>query len=102
MTNKLRPCPFCGNKDIWISEWKDFVSIKCGQCETKVGASDEKTAVEYWNHRPIEDALRAENEKWREQYSEATMNNLEKINECNRLEEEVQRLQEELEKLKQS
>lgn len=52
----LKPCPFCGSEDFLISERKDFVSVKCGQCETKVGARDVKTAIEYWNYRPIEDA----------------------------------------------
>ena len=54
----LKPCPFCGSRDFIISEWKDFVSIKCGQCEAKVGALDEKTAIEYWNTRPVEDELK--------------------------------------------
>ena len=63
---ELKPCPFCGGEDFLISEWKDFVSIKCGQCETKVGALDEKTAVKYWNSRPIEDAKDKEIKRLRE------------------------------------
>lgn len=66
MTEKLKSCPFCGGKDFLISEWKDFVSIKCGQCETKVGALDEKTAVEYWNTRPSEEELEKEIKRLRE------------------------------------
>ena len=55
---ELEPCPFCGSRDFVVSERKDFVSIKCGQCKAKIGALDEKTAVEYWNTRPVEDELK--------------------------------------------
>lgn len=67
---KLKPCPFCGGEDFLISERKDFVSIKCGQCETKIGALDEKTAVGYWNNRPIEDAKDEEIKRLREALEE--------------------------------
>lgn len=78
----LKPCPFCGSEDFLISEWKDFVSVKCGQCETKVGAQDEKTAIEYWNYRPIEDAkdeeikqLKSENARLQKELNEAIEQN---------------------------
>ena len=53
----LKPCPFCGGEDFQIYTEGSVYVVKCGQCETKVGALDEKTAIEYWNARPIEDEL---------------------------------------------
>lgn len=66
MTKGLKPCPFCGGEDFQIYKEGSVYAVKCGQCETKVGALDEKTAVEYWNNRPIEEAQAAEIKRLRE------------------------------------
>ena len=64
MTDKieLKPCPFCGGKAFWDSEFSG-VYCNCG-AEFTFFESD-KEAAEKWNSRPIEDALQAENERFR-------------------------------------
>ena len=62
--SELKPCPFCGSEGAILDEpfYEDeygcFCNKKCGA----VGPCDEdgEKAIEFWNTRPIEDALRAE------------------------------------------
>ena len=50
--NTLKPCPFCGGKNVLSTELQDGLPfIAYCQC----GAENE---AEYWNTRPIEDDLR--------------------------------------------
>ena len=55
MSEELRPCPFCGGDKIEPSRF--YMQQQCQLCRADAGL---------WNKRPIEDALRAENEKLRE------------------------------------
>jgi len=51
--NTLKPCPFCGGKNVLSTELQDGLPfIAYCQC----GAENE---AENWNTRPIEDELRA-------------------------------------------
>lgn len=60
---ELKPCPFCGEMAFWDSE---FAGIYC-RCGAEITfCESDKEAAEKWNTRPIEDALRAENERLRE------------------------------------
>ena len=57
---ELKPCPFCGARGMF--EPSGMASVYCYECES--GATGFLSSVEeaaaVWNHRPIEDALRAE------------------------------------------
>ena len=64
---KLKPCPFCGGKAFWDSEFSG-VYCHCG-AEITFCESD-KEAAERWNTRPIEDALKEENKRLREALEE--------------------------------
>jgi hypothetical protein len=44
----LRPCPFCGNEDVYAQK----NGVTCFNCAALCAVS-----VENWNRRPIEDAL---------------------------------------------
>lgn len=64
---ELKPCPFCGGKAFWDSEFSG-VYCHCG-AEITFCESD-KEAAEKWNTRPIEDALKEENKRLREALEE--------------------------------
>ncbi len=58
---KLKPCPFCGEKEeIKMDLSMHGVCYYCLECwaESRRGENSQH-AAEYWNSRPIEDALRA-------------------------------------------
>lgn len=48
---KLKPCPFCGGKNIRI--WKTSAPfVSCDDCLANTGSAlTKKEAVEYWNRR---------------------------------------------------
>lgn len=53
---KIEKCPFCGSPAEFTSESKEFVRCSKGlQCPTEGAVF----ALEDWNIRPVEDALRA-------------------------------------------
>lgn len=73
MFDELKPCPFCGGEaPIVVKEvqYPDtpharmWYAVECNACDV-VGDWDlgESGAVEKWNTRPGESALRAENER---------------------------------------
>lgn len=65
---ELKPCPFCGGEaTLTKNEKSSIFYVFCKEC-LRYGVGDEisKKAVEYWNARPIEDALRAKNKRLRE------------------------------------
>lgn len=62
----LKPCPFCGDSGFSVLKEGSIYVIQCGSCLCKTGAMTEKDVIEYWNGRPIEDALTAENNRLRE------------------------------------
>jgi len=75
MTEKLKPCPFCAGKNPRITTTTAYpdtpretvwYAIECNICDA-TGDWDlgESGAIAKWNTRPVEDALRAENERLR-------------------------------------
>ena len=58
MSEKLRPCPFCGGTKICTEK-----GINLNYCDNCSAESN----IEHWNTRPIEDALQAENEWLKEE-----------------------------------
>ena len=62
MTSELKPCPFCGNPPIF-KELNGLYLRGCSRgypCPEPVIFDSKAEAIETWNHRPGEDALRAE------------------------------------------
>ena len=59
MTEELKPCPFCGGTNCGVRAGTDQIWCVCGG-HSPYG----------WNSRPIEDKLRAENERLREALEE--------------------------------
>jgi len=62
MSEELKPCPFCGTDIILEGSLSDGEWYICDYC----GAESGGDGVNGWNTRPIEDTLRAENERLRE------------------------------------
>jgi len=60
MSEELKPCPFCGGSKVQIIDYEFTDQIECDECGNLVRPS-------CWNTRPIEDALRAENKRLREE-----------------------------------
>jgi hypothetical protein len=66
MTDELKPCPFCGSDNKDIKNIKHRRSdVKCYNCRAR---GPWRCSTIDWNHRPIEDALRAENARLREEF----------------------------------
>ncbi len=55
MTEKLKPCPFCSEKELFIYEGVLYSYVKCQTCGTegpsKYNEATEK-AIKSWNTRP--------------------------------------------------
>lgn len=92
---ELKPCPFCGGKSVLAENHNSFFYTGCCDC----GASHEPHYVQYyaqkgdlvkvWNHRPIEDALRAESQKWENHLSSAEQEICDKECEIEELEKQL-------------
>jgi hypothetical protein len=55
MIEKIKSCPFCGGKKIWVCRTNENACwIRCDKCwgETE-SASDRKTAIKNWNRERI-------------------------------------------------
>lgn len=84
MSKKLKPCPFCGSKPLRVhSALNEYHSVApkigCSHCRYIIQAPDlaidmnksvkencdfeDQQTISYWNARPAEDALKAENER---------------------------------------
>jgi hypothetical protein len=64
--DELKPCPFCGNKqiDCYADIHRDWY-CECDTCGVELyGASEEEVRIK-WNTRPIEDKLNEEIETWK-------------------------------------
>ncbi|MBE0574194.1 hypothetical protein IH575_04805 [Candidatus Dojkabacteria bacterium] len=61
----MKPCPFCGETPIVHTRKNGIVSVECSTRHGCVLSSGWSTPTQ-WNKRPIEDQLRAENERLRE------------------------------------
>lgn len=53
MADNLKPCPFCGNKEINVRKGKYAWNIECQniECNAAVTKVYKKTAIEAWNRR---------------------------------------------------
>lgn len=51
MSEKLKPCPFCGGEAVYDRDWKD---VQCRVCNARIANNFQrkKDAVEAWNTRP--------------------------------------------------
>lgn len=64
--SELKPCPFCGEDNLMVLQRSGAgiygPRLQCGTCNTiRLMVADEPSpAIDEWNHRPVEDALRAE------------------------------------------
>ena len=63
--SKLKPCPFCGGKDIVRTNKSTTCADHCLYVN--------EMSLEDWNNRPIEDELRAEKEKFRRMWIDDTV-----------------------------
>lgn len=67
MSEKLKPCPYCGSKD--VMSFKDFgestFNIYCSFCGMTILFATELRMIEFWNSRPIEVRLSAELMKYK-------------------------------------
>lgn len=64
--DKLKPCPFCGRQAEVEQPGSARQSniVECSDCGCRLESSDQMPGYDLsWNVRPIEDALRAENER---------------------------------------
>ena len=60
--SELKACPFCGSTDLATESFGERRHcVVCEKCECSTGYMlDDDEAIEAWNTRPLEDALRAE------------------------------------------
>jgi Lar family restriction alleviation protein len=59
---KLKPCPFCGSKDIKIgmTEALEFLYCYCNSCNSKGELCNmEESAIEAWNRRVSDERRRS-------------------------------------------
>jgi len=70
---KLRECPFCGSANIELDAYAESYPVaRCTCCDAKIEVRyGKKIAAEAWNARPLEDALRVENARMKEQIAQA-------------------------------
>lgn len=67
MSDELKPCPFCGGEAVLNTESFSGVEVFCIDCIIGTGTrSSIRDAINMWNTRPAEDALKAENERLKE------------------------------------
>ena len=55
MTEKLKPCPFCGSRSVYVEQIGSgcYFNVCCCNCLANVPLSGSReTAVEAWNRRP--------------------------------------------------
>ena len=95
MNDSLKPCPFCGSKDVHLfkvyCDYGDELWCECLNCEANAKSSfdDEQEAIDAWNRRveptftPDElDAIRRNVSDWR---AERELSKIEQaiIDKCN-------------------
>lgn len=106
MSEELKPCPFCESKRVKYvknSFMASDVAVECQEVDCGGQSSyclDEEQAAEYWNHRPVEDALRAELKQrdadaqgWIDLCNKNNVDALDAVRETQELRAEVSRLQ---------
>lgn len=55
--DELKPCPFCGGKEVKLFKEGGIWVVECLQCLAKVGATLGADAIDFWNYRPREEQL---------------------------------------------
>lgn len=70
MTDILKPCPFCGNKEIIDDEDEGITCPNCGSYIDRISVEDDVSLVDVWNTRPIEDKKDEEIKHLRESLEE--------------------------------
>lgn len=56
MSEKLKPCPFCGSNDVEIVESFDGLCVLCGNCEaTSNDFGKIEDAIKAWNRRATDE-----------------------------------------------
>lgn len=68
MTNELKKCPFCWSEvEMHRGVYSQYIMCRNKECEAmSLSNMDGAVVLKAWNTRPIEDALRAENERLRD------------------------------------
>lgn len=66
MTDTLKPCPFCGSKEIIDDEDDGITCPNCGVYIDRLSVEDDACLADVWNTRPIEDELNDEIKHLRE------------------------------------
>ena len=71
MSEELKPCPFCGNKDVILSDYRlvgnaTCWKITCRHCRLVMSGVNKQLLRNSWNTRPAEDDLKAEVERLKE------------------------------------
>lgn len=62
----LKPCPFCGNKEIIDDEDDGITCPNCGTYIDRLSVEDDICLVDVWSTRPIENELKEEIKRLRE------------------------------------
>jgi Lar family restriction alleviation protein len=75
MPDELKPCPFCGCKDVRVQDHrfvKDVFSVTCWSCPADMtGFPTEQDAIAAWNRRSQLLAVIEENERLRKLVEDA-------------------------------
>ena len=54
MSDKLKPCPFCGKLHHEVSDYKPVYRVECTFCGAKTGnCNSEQEAIDAWNSRVL-------------------------------------------------
>lgn len=66
--DKLEPCPFCGNKDVILADYRLVGNstcwvITCLHCRLAMSGANKQLLLNLWNTRPAEEALKEELER---------------------------------------
>ena len=64
---ELKRCPFCGGKAEMLGDDDKVYQVLCPNCNANIEEYDyeKNVSAERWNSRPIEDALKEENKRFR-------------------------------------
>ena len=51
MTEELKPCPFCGSEEEWLSNRGTYVT--CGKCRSEgpLVMKEKESSIDLWNTR---------------------------------------------------